>query len=234
MNEKINQLTILQYEKDVANYAMRVLGSKKEPSYKIEDNFELENAVRYITSRAVLYETVITAELLDLQEDQISYFVELDARFKTAYRIKEKILQKMQVDQMSMIEAINSICDALRYTIVIDDRLYKDKMEEYIRKIEDMGNQVIKFKNAWGNEYYQGLNVSFIDHDGFKFEVQFHTPNSYSIKEGKLRDVYNIIRDPDSSPDLIKKCNEIRRFDQKQVKVPEGMIGYHYEKGKKK
>lgn len=234
MNEKINQLTILQYEKEIANYTMRVFTNKKEPTYQIEDNYELENAVRYITSRAALYENLITPLLLGLQEDQISYFVELDSRFKTAFRIKEKILQKMQVDQMNVLEASNSICDALRYTIIIDDILYKEKMEEYIQKIEEMGNQVIKFKNAWGNEYYQGLNVSFIAQDGFKFEVQFHTPNSYSIKEGKLRDVYNIIRDPESSPDLIKKCNEIRRYYQKQVKVPAGMIGYSYEKGIKK
>lgn len=235
MVEKINPLVILKYEKEIAAYTMnRILQKKNEQLANEPYNYELENAVRYITSRAILYEGIITSELLELQEDQVSYFVELDQRFKTKFRIREKILQKMKVDEMSMVDASNSICDALRYTIIVVDDLYIEKVDEYLRKIESLGYRVIKFKNAWGNEYYKGLNVSFIDQDHFKFEVQFHTPGSYAIKEGKLRDVYNIIRDPDSPDDLKNKSNAIRKYYQAQVRIPKGAIDYCYESNVKK
>lgn len=235
MEERLNPLTILEYEREIASYTVNVLAKKqKDKQVFEEENYELDNAVHYIESRAKFYGSIITSELLELQEDQISYFVELEHRFKTRFRIREKILQKMVVDKRTMRDAINGIYDALRFTIVISDDVYTDKVEEYLHKIESFGYKVIRFKNAWGNEYYQGINVSFIDQDGFKFELQFHTPNGYSIKEGKLRDVYNIIRDPESPPDLVKKSNAIRKYYQAQVRIPVGALGYQYDSDVKK
>ena len=140
----------------------------------------------------------------------------------------------MEVDKMYVRDAVNSICDVLRFTIIIDDKVYIAKVDEYLRKIEDFGYSVNRFKNVWGNEFYQGINVQFIDRDGFKFEVQFHTPNGYAIKEGKLRDVYNIIRDESSPKDLVHKSNIIRKYYQGQIRVPEGALEYQYESNSKK
>lgn len=233
--EILDALTILKYEKEVALYTMNSLLHKEEKKEKEDKpNFELDNAVRYIESRAKFYGSMITYEILDLQEVNVSYFVELEHRFKTRERIKEKILQKMKTDNMTMIEASNTIYDALRFTIIINDDVYLQKVEEYIKRIEKAGFKVFRFRNAWGNEFYQGLNVSFVDQDSFKFELQFHTRQSHSIKEGKLRDVYNVIRDPDSPEDLKRKSNEIRKFYQAQVKAPEGAIGYQYQSDVKK
>ena len=233
--EEINPLTILEYEKEIAAYRVNNFNKKQNRQVKKEEkNEELDNAVLYIESRARVYGNIITSDLLGLQEGNISYFVELEHRFKTRERIKEKILQKMIVDNSSMREAINGIYDALRYTIVITDELYIEKVLEYLNKIEQLGYQIIRFRNSWGNEYYQGINVSFVDPDGFKFEVQFHTPNSYSIKEGKLRDVYNIIRDPNSKDEIVKKANAIRKYYQSLVKIPDGALDYQYVSSAKK
>ena len=233
MNQKINPLLILQYEKEVASYMMNVF-SKKKKNNSPQIDFELESAVDFIEMRAKFYSNIITNELLWLQEDNISYFAELDQRLKKRERIIEKIKQKMDVDKLSMREAANSICDALRFTIIIDDIFYTKKVDEYLNQIESLGYQVIRFKNVWGNEYYQGINVFFVDQDGFKFEIQFHTPNGYAIKEGKLRNVYNIIRDPESPLDLVKKSNEIRKYYQAQVRIPNGAKEYQYESNVKR
>lgn len=232
MEEKINPLQILEYEKEVALYLMNGYSMTDELTPSI--SYELQSAVDFIEARAKFYSNIITGELLVLQEEHVSYFAELDQRLKKRERIIGKVLQKMKVDQKTMLEAINSIGDSLRYTIVVDDKVYVEKVDEYLKKIESFGYSVVRFKNAWGNEYYQGINVTFEDLEGFKFEIQFHTPNGFAIKEGKLRDVYNIIRNPKSPQDLVKKCNLIRKYYQAQVRIPNGALDYHYSIDKKK
>lgn len=68
--------------------------------------------------------------------------------------------------------------------------------------------------------------------NGFIFEVQFHTPMSYTVKEGKLRDVYNIIRNPNVDPLMVDISNAIRLYYQTFVKIPEGAIDFQYESKK--
>lgn len=227
MESEINPRQIIEYEKEVAFYLMNVL-SDKEKATPMSIDIELESAVEYIEKRAKFYSNIITDEILSLQEECISYFAQLDQRLKKRGRIVEKIMQRIKVDEMDIKDAVSSISDTLRYTIIIDDSVYIEKLDEYLRKIENMGYNVIKFKNAWGNEFYQGINVVFCDEHGFKFEIQFHTPNGYAIKEGKLRNVYNIIRDLHSPKDLVEKCNAIRRFYQAQVRIPDGAMAYEY------
>lgn len=232
MEDKID-FTIHEYEKEVSSYHNNYLSPYEEERIPVSP--ELLNAVNFIESRAKLYSDIITPKMLSLQELGISYFVELDQRLKKRNRVIKKILQKMEVDKKNMLEAIKSIGDSLRFTIVInDDDLYIEKVDEYLKKIRDLGYDIIRFKNVWGGEYYQGINVIFETADGFNFELQFHTLNSYAIKEGKLREVYNIIRDPKSPPELVTKCNLIRKHYQKTVKIPKDALEYKYEVSKKK
>lgn len=233
MEGKINQLQIIEYEKEVTYYLTNVLPTI-EKAIPPSISLEIETAVDYIELRAKFYSNIITNELLSLQEEHVSYFVELDQRLKKRERIIEKIVQKMNIDNMSIKDASNGIKDSLRYTIVVDDCVYVEKVDEYLRKIEDMGYKVVNLKNKWGDEFYQGINVFFADELGFKFEIQFHTPNGYTIKEGKLRDVYTIIRDENSPEDLVKKCNEIRKYYQAQVRIPKGAMDYQYSSYVKK
>ncbi len=233
MKEKISPLQIIEYEKEVDSYIENVYSKKKNKKNQ-SLNYEMENAIEFILTRAKFYSTILTNDLLELQEEHVSYFAELNERLKKRERIAEKIKEKMVVDKLSLKDAVKDISDVLRYTIVIDDPVYTEKVEEYLRRIEDMGYKVERFKNVWGNEFYQGINVNFSDEDGFKFEIQFHTPNGFAIKEGKLRNVYNIIRDPSSPKDLVEKCNAIRRYYQSQVRIPNNAKDYQYQNNVKK
>lgn len=233
MEEKTNILKIIEYEKEVDLYTQKVLSKKKNKKTPKLDA-DMESAVDFIMTRANFYSNILTKKLLLLQEENISYFTELDQRLKKRDRVIEKVIEKIEVDNMELRDAAHNVSDVLRYTIIIDDDSYTEKVDEYLHKIESLGYSVYKLKNKWGNEYYQGINVSFKDDCDFIFEVQFHTPNGYAIKEGKLRNVYNIIRDKDSPSDLVLKSNAIRKFYQSQVKIPKGAKEYQYESNVKR
>lgn len=228
MEEKVDLLKIIEYEKEVDLYVQKVLSKKKNKKTPKLD-IDMESAVDFIMTRANFYSNILTKKLLLLQEENISYFIELDQRLKKRERIIEKVIQKIEVDNMELRAAVYHVSDVLRYTIIIDDDYYTEKVDEYLHKIESLGYNVDKFKNKWGDEHYQGINVSFKDDGDFIFEVQFHTPNGYAIKEGKLRNVYNIIRDKDSPSELVLKSNAIRKFYQAQVKIPKNAKEYQFE-----
>lgn len=233
MEEVITQQKIVEYENEVNMYVESLSTTNKKKSLP-KLSIEMENAINYIETRAIFYSNVITGKLLSLQEPGISFFVELEHKLKQRERIIEKIMQKMTVDKLTLQEATDSISDVLRYTIIINDDVYTKKMDEYLSQIEEMGYRVDRFKNVWGDEFCQGIRVFFVDDAGFKFEIQFHTPFGYSIKEGKTRNVYNIIRDPKSPKDIVEKSNAIRKYYQAQVKPPIGALEYQYVSKKEK
>lgn len=235
--ENMRRDDILELEREISRYTLAKLyeGSKSSHEEDNSNDDELTNIVRHIASTALFHEGEITDNILSLQEGNgVSYFVELDKRLKAVDRIRSKIVQKMLVDGYSLDDAASKICDSLRYTIVIDDSVYTEKVDAYLHQMESLGYRVIKFKNAWDNEFYKGINASFETWDGFRFELQFHTPNGFAIKEGKLRDVYNIIRDPDAPKIVVAHANMIRKYYQAQVRIPPNAIEYNYTHDEKR
>lgn len=183
-----------------------------------------------IMEEAMEYEESITEFMHSFEQFGEIYLIELHNRFKKKWRIEEKIQEKI-VDGVPLNKTKNYIKDSLRYTFIVDDSVYTEKVEELIRSIEEKYS-LYTFKNSWSNFYYKGVNCSFMLDNGFIFEVQFHTPMSYTVKEGKLRDVYNIIRNPNVDPLMVDISNAIRLYYQTFVKIPKGAIDFQYESKK--
>jgi hypothetical protein len=68
--------------------------------------------------------------------------------------------------------------------MVADPKDYAATIRNVVSDLEKDGYKVIKQKNYWqaGNGY-KGFNTSILDPNGFKFELQFHTPKSYDVQE---------------------------------------------------
>ena len=183
-----------------------------------------------LINEAIAEEKEITIFMHSFEQFGEIYLIELHNRFKKKWRLEQKVESKLS-EGVSISELVHSIKDTLRYTFIIEDNVYVSKVEEILRSIEER-YKLNSFKNSWSNSYYKGINSSFMLDNGFLFEVQFHTPTSYTIKEGKLRDVYNIIRNPNSDPKIVDIANRIRLYYQSFVKIPDGAIEFNYESRK--
>ena len=57
--------------------------------------------------------------------------------------------------------------------------------------IQAQGFQEMRVKNFWGpGDGYQGINSVFISRTGQRFGLQFHTPESLSMKEEECHSSY--------------------------------------------
>lgn len=227
----------MEQEKDIKAIAREVKEySKVMPKIKnlvISDNLRnlINQEIDLLLNRTYNVSGEITSNIMNLCKDKESYLVELEHCYKSRERIFEKVYNFVNED-LSVFEAIDKIEDSLRFTyIIINSNDYINKVNEYIDKLESFGYHVYEVLNCWGDEYYQGLNIIF-EYERVKFEVQFHTINSFHIKEGYTREPYMVIRNNLSNQEMIDKANIVRKYYQKQVIAPDGATSFQYKKNR--
>lgn len=84
------------------------------------------------------------------------------------------------------------------------------------------GYKTIVVKNTWTNDSaYKGVNTFIQNEDGDVFEMQYHTQQSFDVKNGLLHKLYEKFRDPKTSiHEKEKLLLEMRKLSSK-IKVPE-------------
>ena len=95
-------------------------------------------------------------------------------------------------------------------------------MELYSRS----GYYTIEIKNYWLDRRspYKGINTTLRSPDGQIFELQYHTPESFSIKNGKMHELYERQRPMKdmSSKEYQELWNQMLQLSD-SVKVPRGI-----------
>ena len=245
----------LSIKRDVEEYLRSKQNKEQDSSYDLlndRDKILVLTYARLLSKKAEVMEPAITKDLKDLELDGIGKLASLEHRRKPITSIIEKIIadSKSERYQGSYQRAANNICDTVRYTFVIPDDIYTEKLDECLHMLEDMGYEVIDFKNKWGELAYKGVNVriSTKDHKEI-FELQFHTPRGYQIKEGvsygdevskqldetilkigSTRSLYKVSRDEDAPEWLRIRADRLRTFLQTFIETPGGILDYMYDR----
>lgn len=113
------------------------------------------------------------------------------------YRIKSKesYLRKIE-SKYSENGNKYEINDILRYTYIGSNNKLTEKTLYNIQDMKQKGYETIKIKNTWNdkNNPYKGINTIVKDKDGFKFEVQYHTQESFNLKNNEMHELYEKAR----------------------------------------
>jgi len=110
----------------------------------------------------------------------------------------------------------------LKYDIVIPFDTYTTSTIECIKQIEKNGYTIIKIDNLWSDDdIYSGLNIVFKfyevnDQVELYFEIQFHTPDSYRLKEENKDDYLRY----DSLKDIKEKCKLFEEITKRYKDMP--------------
>jgi len=131
-------------------------------------------------------------------------------------KVDSKMLEKQKYGNVNSDEAvvINSLNDVVRYTAVSSANNLVEGAIETLNDLKSQGHKVIEAKNSWNDPYnpYNGINVKLQNENGVKYELQFHTPQSYDMKERKQHKYYELARQDDISEDQKKLYNQ-KMFD---------------------
>lgn len=140
-------------------------------------------------NKIIVKEPAITADLRKISNDMGVDLVGLENRIKS----KDSFLRKIGTDSNHSLESqiikdtIDSTNDVIRYTYQSNALSLVDSYKNISKHMGEMGYKTIRVKNFWLNKRsaYKGVNCVFETREGQRFEVQFHTPESYELKDGK-------------------------------------------------
>jgi hypothetical protein len=124
--------------------------------------------------------------------------VGLEHRLKGEDRLKEKIatLFETGAPDATCYEILDGISDAIRYTFCVQSKNYSEVYWDLKQRLEDRGLEMYYSQNHWESTQYKGVNTRWTTPDGQRFEVQFHTPESFHAKQQLTHWSYERLRNP--------------------------------------
>ena len=147
----------------------------------------------------------------------------LEFRKKTAESLARKITTDSQTENISLSKAAGKINDALRYTTIFDSDTFA---KEYLKMKQELvaeGYKIVKVKNTWLIDGpYKGVNT-VVEKDGINFEMQYHTQESFDLKNGPLHELYEKYRDTNiSDQERIKLFKEMLNLSN-ELEIPKNI-----------
>ena len=215
---------------DGVNHELLNIKAKNYENFKkayrnmVDKNQTLNDVTNRVLKKAAAAEPAITKDLQKIvgsTRGTINYEVKINGETKHALDFKLKgggsLKRKITSDfvegtDLDYIEG--HIYDAVRYTDLVDgDFLVEDYMKIQT-DLEAKGYKIVRVKNTLGDasKPYRGLNTVVEAPNGYKFELQFHTPESLDVKE-RAHVLYEEQRkDSTSAADKLRLDKEMREL----------------------
>jgi hypothetical protein len=157
------------------------------------------------------------------ENDHGGWLAGFEHRLKGEDRLEEKITEKLEAEpRMTAAEALREVADAIRYTYCFQPENYTRGYWDIKERFESRGYEMYYSKNWWTNPEYKGINTRWMTQDGERFEVQFHTPDSFHAKHFVTHDAYKRIRDPATSRAELRELHAFQRAVSSRIQVPDG------------
>jgi hypothetical protein len=150
------------------------------------------------------------------------YEYRLKAENKIAEKVMRELVEKPEL-KGDIVEAAGVIKDTVRYTVHYSDDKFGPDAQRVVDSLRADGNTVT-VKNTWPPELgsaYKGMNASVQQPDGFRYEVQFHTPNSQAVKN-QMHTIYERQRTSPPGSDAYKQAEAEMIELSKTLAMPTG------------
>jgi hypothetical protein len=140
-------------------------------------------------------------------------------------RLKEKIAELLETSAQVTTpqQIVRDIPDAIRYTFCFEPSKYEDGYWDLKHRLETNEFRMIYSKNHWRDDpEYKGINTRWLTSEGQRFEVQFHTPESFHAKQQVTHRAYERSRNRLTSDDERGELEAFQREVCSSFSAPEG------------
>lgn len=167
-------------------------------------------------NKAVLIEPDITVQVKKVAEATGMETMGLEYRIKG----KDSYLRKIK-SNYSPTGNEYEVKDIVRYTYTAPPDELTKKALKSIDTHKDLGYNTIEVKNYWLNKHnpYNGINTTISTPDGQRFELQYHTLESYEVKD-KMHSDYEKWRLMDKSLDEARELRKTMFMQSAGMTVP--------------
>jgi hypothetical protein len=170
-------------------------------------------------------EPSISADMQAVEKENAcgGWLAGFDRRIKGDDRLKEKVAEQVAAEPDKSSSAIlRKIPDALRFTCCFEPDNYVSGYYDIKARLEDAGHEMGQSTNYWLDPEYKGINTRWITRQGQRFEVQFHTPESFHAKQDVTHEAYERLRNPQTLADARSELEDFQRQVSSHLQVPDG------------
>lgn len=176
-----------------------------------------------LLERAAAIEPVITGDLQRMAAAVQARMAGLDYRFKGRESLIRKIESKTWRRDVTPARAAANITDVLRYTVLLDGESFVSQYWQLQEQLAASGYQTDKVSNTWRkNAVYKGINTT-ITKNGQVFELQFHTEQSFNLKNNELHKLYEEAREISTSTERRAELQRQMVELSRQIPTPPGI-----------
>lgn len=170
-----------------------------------------EDKAKILLNQANESEPQITADLKVISQNIGSKLEGLDFRLKTLDSLNRKVSN----------EPNSKMRDVVRYTSVSTPENMTRDINKFVDELKGKGYNISAMKNYWNNSSnpYNGVNANFYSPNNYEFELQFHTKESFDLKNGKLHELYEKQRVLDPMRDF----EEINKLTKEMFELSAGL-----------
>jgi hypothetical protein len=146
-----------------------------------------------------------------------------DCRLKGEDRLKEKVAEGLTTigPDARPEEILAQVPDAIRYTFCLRSETYMKGCSDIKARLENLGYEMYQSRNSWDDAEYKGINTRWVTQGGQRFEVQFHTPESFHAKQYVTHETYERIRNPLTSDVERAELEAFQREVSSRIRVPD-------------
>jgi hypothetical protein len=188
-----------------------------------DDNAEAEQQIALLRQP----EPAVTRLLkqIELGNPHGAVLVGIEHRLKSDERLKEKVADKMSLKGLpNPADAAREINDAVRYTFCVSAAEYVAAQANIGRQLGSAGYREAHGRNHWLEDAnYNGLNTRWTTPDGGRFELQFHTNESFYAKEQLTHPPYQRLRQHTTTPPERAELLAFQREVCAAVPMPAGI-----------
>jgi SPP1 gp7 family putative phage head morphogenesis protein len=154
-----------------------------------------KNKIKEAYNEAATKEPKITNDLKRIVGKHNGELQGLEYRLKTEDSLVRKVFSDL-LENTNIVDVINKTYDIVRYTSIIEGKNLVNHYYAVIGDLKNAGYSVIRAKNTWNQTInpYKGINVIVDSPDKQKFELQFHTQESFDVKNGEMHKLYEEYR----------------------------------------
>lgn len=154
---------------------------------------EIIDKVQELYAAMAKQEPFITQAMTDITQKAGVSLAGLEFRLKSEHSLQRKV-EKSILDGAGLNEVLRSTSDIVRYTAILDKDNFVAQYQAVVQELIKNGYKIVIVKNTWKQgQPYKGINT-FVEKDGVVFEMQYHTQESFELKNGELHRLYEIYR----------------------------------------
>jgi len=227
-SDKNGNNDVQELESDLSN---RMLQKEKDNSI-IKSNKTLEfkekkemETIEKLYEKIIENEPKVTKEIIEISEKTKTNLKGLEYRIKTKESLFRKI-EKEYLEEKGMVDKttiFNNTKDVLRYTFILPEESFLDDYKKINELVSSKDYKVIKVGNTWEDgAVYKGINTA-VEKGDLKIEIQYHTLESFELKNGVLHSLYEEYRDVRTEEPRKEELKEKMIDLSSKIKNPEGV-----------